>query len=43
MASKSRECVIIECPQNDLFHDRSDIIITSQMAVINISLMVAVN
>ena len=34
--------MIIECPLNDLFHDRRDFITMSQMAVINISLTVAV-
>ena len=38
-----REGNIIECPQYDLFHDRRDVIMMSQMAVINISLAVAVN
>ena len=39
----AREGVIIKCPQNDLFHDRRDIIIMSQMALSQISLTVAVN
>ena len=33
LTSESREDVIIECPLNDLFHDRFDLIITSWMAV----------
>ena len=39
---KSREGIINKCPQNDLFHDRRDVIKTSQMAVSQISLTVAV-
>ena len=38
----AREGVIIERPLNDLFHDRRDVILTSQMAVSNIFLTVAV-
>ena len=40
--STSREGVIIECPRNAFFHGRRDVIITSWMVVINISLTVAV-
>ena len=29
---KPREGVIIECPQNGLFHDARDLILTSRMA-----------
>ena len=39
----SREGVIIKCPQNDLFYDCRDVIITSQMANSQISLTVAFN
>ena len=38
----AKEGVIIELPQNDLFHDRYDVILTSQMAASNIFLTVAV-
>ena len=31
--SNPRVGVIFHCPQNDLYHNRCDIIITSQMAV----------
>ena len=40
---QTKEGVIIECTLNELFHDRREVIITSQMFVINISLTVAVN
>ena len=39
--SIARKGVILECPQNALFHDLRDIIIPSQMAISQISLMVA--
>ena len=42
-APQTKEGVIIECTLNELFHDRRDVIITSRMFVINISLTVAVN
>ena len=32
---RSREGVIIECPLNGQYHDRRDVILTSQMAVSN--------
>ena len=31
----AREGVIIECPLNEQYHDRRDVILTSQMAVSN--------
>ena len=31
----AREGVIVECPLNGQFHDRRDVILTSQMAVSN--------
>ena len=40
---RTREGVIIECPQNDFLHDRRYVIITSRMAFSQISLTVAVN
>ena len=43
MTIKSREGYIIEYPQHDLFHDRRDVILTSQMALSQISLTVAIN
>ena len=38
-----REGVIIDCPLNGQFHDRRDMIITSQMAVSNNFITVTVN
>ena len=40
--TQAREGVIIEWPLNGQFHDRRDVILTSQMAVSNIFLTVAV-
>ena len=35
LTTGSREGVIIECPLNGQYHDRCDVILTSQMAVSN--------
>ena len=43
MCCRAREGVINECPLNHLFHNPCDVIITSELAGINIFLTVAVN
>ena len=38
---KPREGVIIDWPLNGQFHDRHEVILTSQLAIINLTLTVA--